>query len=142
MPFLFDTDAISEPLKKRPLPSYVRWLNTIPPEDQFMSAISVGELYRGAFRSPDVIRHVTNIEQGILPNVTVLPYDEGVAHMYGYLYSRLAEVGKLVDDADLQIAATAFCHGLEVVTGNVQHFERIPGIRIHRVLADARLKQV
>ncbi len=41
-------------------------------------------------------------------------------------------------DADLQIAATAVHHSLELVTGNVRHFQRIPGIRIEPVLDEAR----
>jgi predicted nucleic acid-binding protein len=40
-------------------------------------------------------------------------------------------------DADLQIAATALRHDLELVTGNVKHFKRVPGLRISLALADA-----
>ena len=39
MSYLFDTDAISEVLKPKPLPEYVRWLETIPRADQFTSAV-------------------------------------------------------------------------------------------------------
>jgi predicted nucleic acid-binding protein len=46
-----------------------------------------------------------------------------------------------VADADLQIAATALYHDLELVTGNVRHFERIPELRISHALADARYAQ-
>ncbi|MFC1705869.1 hypothetical protein ACFL59_03490 [Planctomycetota bacterium] len=41
-------------------------------------------------------------------------------------------------DADLQIAATALQHDLELVTGNVRHFERVPGLRLSKVFAAAR----
>ena len=41
-------------------------------------------------------------------------------------------------DADLQIAATAILHDLELVTGNVKHFKRVPRLRISPALADAR----
>jgi len=44
MPFLFDTDAISELLRSRPNPVYLRWLSAIPREDQFTSAVVIGEL--------------------------------------------------------------------------------------------------
>src|SRR5690606_22590101 len=30
VPYLFDTDAISELLRPRPLPRYVEWLRTVP----------------------------------------------------------------------------------------------------------------
>jgi tRNA(fMet)-specific endonuclease VapC len=138
MAFLFDTDAISEVFKKRPAPAYLRWVATIPKAEQFTSAVSVGELFRGAFRYSDPERHLTNIESRVLPAVTVLPYDIATARIYGEIHARLAEAGRPLADADLQIAATALHHGLELVTGNLRHFERIPGLRIHRALADAR----
>jgi predicted nucleic acid-binding protein len=138
MPFLFDTDAISEVLKKRPAPGYLRWLARLPRAEQFASAVSIGELFRGAFRSADSNLHLQNIESRVLPAVTVLPYDVAVARVYGQIHSRLAGAGKSLADADLQIAATAIHHGLELVTGNLRHFERIPGLRLQRVFAEAR----
>ena len=54
MAFLFDTDAISEVLKRRPLPAYVAWLRTVPRVEQFTSAVVIGELFKGAYRSADV----------------------------------------------------------------------------------------
>jgi tRNA(fMet)-specific endonuclease VapC len=138
MAFLFDTDAISELYKKRPSLPYLSWLGTVPRSEQFTSAVSLGELFRGAFRSPDTARHLANIETHILPAITVLPYDVAIARIYGRIQAALAGAGKPLADADLQIAATALHHGLELVTGNLRHFERVPGIRIHPALADAR----
>jgi tRNA(fMet)-specific endonuclease VapC len=43
-------------------------------------------------------------------------------------------------DADLQIAATALVHDLELATGNVKHFKRVSGLRVSRVLAEARAR--
>ena len=136
--FLFDTDAISEVLRRRPAPTYLRWLATVPRAEQFTSAVVIGELYKGAFRSPDRTRHLKNIKDLLLGAVTVLPYDVGVARVFGELHSRPARKGRILTDADLQIAATAVHHRLELVTGNVRHFERVPGIRIARALADSR----
>lgn len=137
MAYLFDTDAISELLRKKPSPDYVRWLAGVPREDQFASAVTVGELYRGAFRSADRVRHLKNIEERILPAVTVLPFDTAVARIYGEIHAALA-VGRPLADADLQIAATALHHSLALVTGNLRHFRRVPGLRITPVLADSR----
>ena len=50
----------------------------------------------------------------------------------------LEEAGRIIPDADLQIAATAIHHDLELVTGNISHFQRIPSLRISNALADAR----
>lgn len=138
MAFLFDTDAISEVLRRRPQPSYVRWLESIPRDEQFTSAVAIGELYKGAYRSASPEFHIERIEAKVLPAITVLPYDALVARAYGEIEAHLYRRGAPLADADLQIAATAVHHGLELVTGNVRHFERVPGLAIARVLADSR----
>ena len=137
--YLFDTDAISELFRKRPSPAYTKWLSTIARADQFTSAIVVGELFKGAFRSPDRERHLENIRSRVLPAVSVLPFDVAVSETFGELAAQLADAGTPLADADLQIASTALQHGLELVTGNIRHFEQIPGLHISRVLADSRL---
>ncbi|MCF8145344.1 MAG: type II toxin-antitoxin system VapC family toxin [Deltaproteobacteria bacterium] len=138
MAFLFDTDAISELLRPLPAKRYVHWLRNIPREEQFTSAVVIGELYKGAYRSQARDRHITNIEQRILPSVTVLAYDTAIAKVSGRIRAQLEEEGMIVPDADLQIAATALAHGLELVTGNTRHFSRITGLKINTVLADSR----
>lgn len=138
MAYLFDTDAISELLRKRPAPAYVKWLRNIPREEQFTSAVVVGELYKGAYRSQAQERHLTNIESRILPSVTVLPYDLGCAKVFGEIRGHLEETGTILPDADIQIAATAIYHGLELITGNMRHFQRIENLRLNAVLSNSR----
>lgn len=138
MAYLFDTDAISELLRPRPLQPYLDWLKAIPREDQFTSAVTVGELFKGAYRSSARERHLKNIEDRVLPAVTALPFDVSVARVFGQVRAHLEQTGNILPDADLQIAATALYHDLELVTGNVRHFERIPDLRINRILAASR----
>ncbi len=138
MAFLFDTDAISEVLRRRPQPSYVQWLESIPRDEQFTSAVAIGELYKGAYRSANPEFHIERITSKILPALTVLAYDVSVARTYGEIDAHLHRQGALLADADLQIAATALYHGLELVTGNLRHFERVPGLTIARALAESR----
>lgn len=138
MAFLFDTDAISELLRPRPAPGFVDWVATVPRSDQFTSAITVGELFKGAYRSAERARHLRNIEERVLPAVTVLPYELSAARVFGRIRSDLEARGDILPDADLQIAAIALYHDLELVTGNLRHFERIPGLRVNRALAEAR----
>jgi len=105
--YLFDTDALSELLRRQPAHAYLAWLGTIPRAEQSTSAVCIGELYKGAFRVPDTLRHVRNIEARVLPAVTVLPYDVAVARVYGEIEAALARAGQRLADADLQIAAIA-----------------------------------
>jgi len=134
MAFLFDTDAISEVLRRRPLASYIEWLSQIPREEQFTSAVVIGELYKGAYRAPAFEVHLANIEERVLQAVTVLPFDVATARVFGRIRAFLEDEGLILPDADLQIAATAIYHGLELVTGNVRHFARIPELKLNRIL--------
>jgi predicted nucleic acid-binding protein len=138
VPYLFDTDAVSEVLRPKPLAAFLEWLRGVPREDQFISAVTVGELYHGAYRSTARERHLANIEKRVLPAVTILPYDASVAKVFGELRADLERAGTRLDDADLQIASTALHHGLELVTGNIRHFDRVPGLRVNPALVDAR----
>ncbi len=138
MAYLFDTDAISETLRRRPAPSYLAWLRGVPREEQYTSAVCVGELYAGAFRSRTRERHLANIEKRVLEAVTALPFDVAVARVFGQIRAELAGEGARLADADLEIAATAIYHGLELVTGNLRHFERVPGLVLNPILAESR----
>ena len=138
MAYLFDTDAISELLRRRPNQAYVQWLESIPRDAQFTSAVTVGELFKGAFRSAAKERHLINIEERVLPAVTILPFDLSTARVFGMIRAELEMTGNILPDTDLQIAATAIYHDLELVTGNLRHFQRIPNLRLNRVLADSR----
>ena len=83
MAFLFDTDAISELLRRRPAAAYIKWLMDVSRDKQFTSAVVIGELYKGAYRSQASEIHLANIEQRVLPAVTALPYDVGTARVFG-----------------------------------------------------------
>jgi len=137
LPYLFDTDAISEVLRRRPAPGFMAWLARIPRTEQYTSAVVVGELFEGAHRSTDP-RHLEGITARILPAITVLPYDVAVARVYGAIQAGLAARGRTMADSDAMIAATAAHHGLSLVTRNLRHFERVAGLRVERILAETR----
>jgi predicted nucleic acid-binding protein len=109
-------------------------------EEQFTSAVVIGELYKGAYRSQNRERHLENIEKRVLPAVTVLPYDIAIAKVFGRIRAHLEPKGMILPDADIQIAATAIYHSLELVTGNLRHFDRIPGLKLNKVLAESRTR--
>src|SRR6266545_2867613 len=132
MAYLFDTDALSEALRPRLARRYLEWLRTIGRSEQFTSSVVMAELYSGAFRSAESARHLQNIESRVLPAITVL------ARVYGRIRAHLELAGKMLADADLQIAATALQHDLEVVTGNLRHFQLVPGVKVNPILAEAR----
>ena len=116
----------------------MNWIKTIPREEQFTSAVVIGELYKGAYSSKARDRHLNNIEKRVLPSITVVPYDVGIARVFGEIRAQLEESGNILPDADIQIAATSIHHNLDLVSGNLRHFERISSLNLNRILAEAR----
>ncbi|MBM3238346.1 type II toxin-antitoxin system VapC family toxin [Candidatus Poribacteria bacterium] len=55
---------------------------------------------------------------------------KSVSQKASYLWWRLKVQNQLIEETDLLIAATAVTYGLKVVTENVSHFERIPGLEV------------
>jgi len=66
----------------------------------------------------------------------ILPIDETVAVCAARQHRDLQTSGLSIADADLLIAATAVTHDCTLVTGNVRHFERLPGVRLANWLAE------
>jgi predicted nucleic acid-binding protein len=128
--YLFDTTAISETLRARPNTRFVDWLGRLDRDRQFTSAVVVGELYAGAFRSAAPERWLRRIDEAVLHALTVLPFDVAVARTYGEVQARLLRGGTPIGEADTQIAATALAHGLTLVAANPRHFGRVTGLAL------------
>ena len=109
MAYLFDTDAISKLLRRRPIRAYVEWLAEIPRELQYTSAVVVGEPFKGAFRSAGCERRLQNIEERVLPTVTVLPYDVAVAREFGRLRAGLESSDRSVHVGSRQWSPREYC---------------------------------
>lgn len=55
----------------------------------------------------------------------VLPFDRPIAELAGRIIGELARTGRPIGIADPMIAAVSLHHGLDLVTGNTAHFQRI-----------------
>ena len=64
----------------------------------------------------------------------VFPFDENAAEEYGRLRAYLEAQGTPIGHPDTQIAAIALANDLTVVTGNVRHFQRVPGLAVENWL--------
>ena len=71
-----------------------------------------------------------------ISNVWVL--DRRSAQEAADICADLWQRGEPLDDADVLIAGIARANGLVLVTNNIQHFSRIPGLRINTAFAAAR----
>lgn len=52
----------------------------------------------------------------------------------GEIYAHLRDKGQIVNDADILIASTALANDCILVTGNIDHFKRIPHLKIENWL--------
>lgn len=133
--YCFDTDTVSAVIRRDPPLSLIRRLARTPREEQFTTAVTLGELLYGAARrgSATLTHKVRELVIGALP---VLPFDELAAEVYGSLRARLEADGRRLDEPDLRIASIALSRGLVVVTGNVRHFGRVPGLKVENWLGE------
>lgn len=127
--YLFDTDVLSNVVKRNPSPYLIARLKQIPREFQFTSSINTAEVYYGAHRSRSREKILKTFSKHVFPNITILPFDEGGAEIYGRLKARLERRGMTKSEPDLRIASIAIQHQITLITGNTKHFEGILGLR-------------
>ena len=132
--YLFDTDIISNIVKKKPSPYLIERLRVIPPEIQYISTITVGELVYGAFKSDRKEKHLEQLNNKLLPLVQLIPFDDREAFIYGEIRSALEKRGMPLGDTDLMIASTALANDFVLITGNERHFTRINDLQVENWL--------
>jgi predicted nucleic acid-binding protein len=133
--YLLDTDILSNLLKRTPSTTLIAKLATVPAEQQFTSSITLGELVYGAYRlGSRTGMLLERLDRTLLPNLPILPFDVAAARRYGELRAELERRGIPIGDTDLRIAAIALVRGLTVITGNVRHFQRVPGLPVENWL--------
>jgi tRNA(fMet)-specific endonuclease VapC len=133
--YLFDTDTLSNIVKQKPSQRLIAKLQHLTRAVQFTTAINVGEIYYGAFRSPrkkDILKAFT---ESVFPNVNVLPFNSESGQVFGILKADLEKSGIGCSEPDLRIAAIAIQHHLTLITGNIKHFKRIPALKIENWMA-------
>ncbi len=116
------------------MPWFVARLAATPIEHQFTSAITVGEMVYGAHRSTCADELLSQIETRVWPNVAILSFDRVAAETYGRVRAELERAGVPIGEPDTRIAAIALSRDLTVVTGNVRHFNRVPGLAVENWL--------
>ena len=93
----------------------------------YISEISIAELLYGAAYSGSS-KHSHDVEI-ILESLTVVPIYDSLP-TYAATKASLRRLGQMIEEFDMLIGSSAVHHGLVMVTENIEHFERIPGIEI------------
>src|SRR5258707_9700434 len=122
MSFLLDPRVVSEFTRKRPNPTLIDWLQSVPASDLFLSVISLGEIRKGIelkrATSPSDAAKLEAWLQALALRYRsrILAFDEEAADRWGRIMAAHAAVP--VEDG--QLAATALCHSLTLATRNIQ----------------------
>ena len=126
MKYLLDTDSVSYALRGQgDVGERIRECN---PSDLRISAITLAELRYGADRKGS--RKLHALIDTFAAAVEVMPFDEVAAAEFGRIGSMLAERGTPIGEFDVLIAAHAVSLRCTLVTNNVRHFSRVPGLSV------------
>ena len=127
---LLDTDVLSNIVRKNPSLRLLSELERRTGEPLFTTAVNTAEIYFGAARSPHRERILRVYREKVFPQLTILPFDEECAPIFGELKASLEKRGEPRSEPDLRIAAVALRHRLTVITGNARHFAGLPHLRV------------
>lgn len=128
MPFLLDTNVVSETFRAKPEPVVIGWLERQTPAELFLASQTIGELVRGARKVKERARR-DRFEKWIEEDLSqqfdnrILAFDDAAARTWGRLMGDGDRIGRTPSAADAQIAAVAVGRGLILVTRNVKDFE-------------------
>jgi len=126
---LIDTSAYSAWVR-----GYARVREPIEQADAlYVSVVVIGELLGGFLGGSRQKQNETWLRDFLsAPRVEVLPIDEGTTPPYAAIYSELRRRGTPVSPNDLWIAASAYQHGLRVLTLDGD-FRQIPHVLVDHV---------
>ena len=121
---LLDTDILSE-IGKAIDPNVAR--NAAAYRSAFgrytLSVITVMEIVRGFHKNHSTRRLQRFLS--VIASEEILSFDQPAAELAGRIAGDLDRIGQPIGRADPMIAALAIGHGLELVTGNTAHYQRI-----------------
>ena len=87
------------------------------------------ELYYGAYKSQRIDANLAKVK-AIEHSLEIIPNGQEAAEIFARVKAELEIKGTRLDDFDLLIASCALTHNLILVTNNLKHFQRIPGLRL------------
>lgn len=133
--YLLDTNVVSELRRPRPHRAVLDWITSVPAEQLFVSAVTVGEIQAGIEttrqQDEEKAKELEVWLDKVLASYGVLPMDAPTFREWARLKHRRSDT--ITEDA--MIAATAVVHRLIVVTRNVRDFIQF-GVDLHNPFLD------
>lgn len=130
MKYLIDTNIIIDYLKG--IPQTVSFLQKTNLSGFAVSVISVGEILEGLVGQPREELRRRELED-FLAAQRIIDIDKEAAEIFAKIRADLRSKGKLIDNFDILIAATALKHSLTLMTKD-KDFERIEDLQLKFIL--------
>jgi toxin FitB len=119
--YLLDTNAVSEPKRKRPDSKATAWLRSVDQTDLYVSVLSLGEIESGiarlARRDANAAASFDEWARVIRADFAnrIMDVDLEIANVWGRISAE-----RSLPVVDALLAATAIVHGMTLVTRNVR----------------------
>ena len=97
-----------------------------------LSPVTVAELVHGIYRAQTpvaALRRRAYIEE-LVSLIPVHPATNQTGWIVGQIEGQEAAKGNVLPFNDLMIAAAAIEQGYAVLTGNLRHFQKVPGLKV------------
>jgi predicted nucleic acid-binding protein len=125
---LLDTNVVSEPLRPKPDPNVLRWLDAQAAESLYLSTVSLAELLLGIESLPTGKRRkalAAALDERIITlfGERIVAFDVRAAESYPRVVIDARRQGHPISVADAQIAAIAASRQFSVATRDVVPFE-------------------
>lgn len=124
--WLLDTNLCVRALRDRPLGIREKLKSEF--DKVCISTVVRYELYVGIAGSGDVAKKRREIDEFLSP-FPCLPFDDAAAFHAADIRVNLTAMGQLIGPYDLLIAGHARSQDLTVITGNLNEFTRVEGLR-------------
>jgi tRNA(fMet)-specific endonuclease VapC len=125
--WMLDTDTCSYVLRKHST-AVARRFELARPDEIALSSIVLAELYYGAALLPGATQLRTRIRQ-FASGLRLFPWGAAAADHYGEIRAELERKGAPIGSMDMMIAAHARSLDAILVTNNLKHFRRVPGLK-------------
>ncbi len=123
--YLLDTNVVSELLRPSPHPAILDWMQRVPADQLYLSAVTIGEIQAGIEitrqQDPAKAKQLESWLDRVLVTHEVLAVDAPAFRIWAKLVHRQSDT--LMQDA--LIAAVATVHHLTVVTRNTRDFQHL-----------------
>ncbi len=130
MSYVLDTNVVSALMKGEP--GALARLRAVPKREAFVPHPVIAEISYGIARLPrskkkEALRERFDL---IKSELCRADWTDSVSEAFGEIKSTLERRGTRIEDFDAAIAAHALAREAVLVTANVEHMIRVPGLRV------------